>query len=144
MRVIRRPERMDAVSRPAIRGSISRPEPVGEAASTTCRKSGRKVSAPNLARPTRNEAPVSTPKGTEDRLRADPRTGGAEPLERAEEHERGHRLRRARQGRAGEKDDDRELEPALAAVHVAELSVERRGDRGGEQVARDHPREVAH
>ena len=61
---------IDAVSRPAISGSISRPEPVGDAPSTTWRNSGRKVSAPNIASPTRNETPLVTLNGPErNRLR---------------------------------------------------------------------------
>jgi hypothetical protein len=69
---------------------------------------------------------------------------GAEALEAAEQHELGHRLRGARQRGARQEDHDRDLEELLAPVHVAELSVERRRGRGGQQVARDHPGEVVH
>ena len=46
------------------------------------------------------------------------------------------------QHRADEEDDDRRLEDALAAVEVAELAVDRRRDRRGQQVAGDDPGEL--
>src|SRR6516165_4848547 len=44
--------------------------------------------------------------------------------------------------RADEKHRDRHLQDDLAAVEVAEFSVERAGDRAGEQIGRHHPGEV--
>jgi hypothetical protein len=49
----------------------------------------------------------------------------AEPLDPTEHDQLGHALRRATQRRAGEEDDDRRLQDALAPVHVAELPVQR-------------------
>ena len=66
----------------------------------------------------------------------------AEPLEAAERDQLGHVLAEPAQHRADEEEHDRRLEHDLAAVEVAELAVERPGDRRGEQVAGHDPGEV--
>ena len=66
----------------------------------------------------------------------------AEALQRAEGDQLGHVLGDAAQRRADEEDHDRRLQHDLAAVEVAELPVERPGDRRGEQVRGHDPREV--
>ena len=78
----------------------------------------------------------------DDRLRADHEAAGPDPLQRAEADQLGHRLREPREHRAGEEDQDRHEEDGLAPVHVAELAVDRRRDRRGEQVRGDDPGEV--
>ena len=78
----------------------------------------------------------------DDRLRADHQAAGADALQGAEGDQLGHRLAEAREHRAGEEDDDRRQEHGLAPVHVAELAVDRRRDRRGEQVGRHDPGEV--
>ena len=74
--------------------------------------------------------------------RADDQAAGAEALDGAEGDQLRHRVRQAGQRRPDQEDDDREDEELLPAVHVAELAVERRGDRGREHVGGDHPRQV--
>ena len=66
----------------------------------------------------------------------------AEPLDRPERDQLGHVLRDPAEHRADEEDDDRDLERLLAPVEVAELAVERAGDRRGEQVRGHDPGEV--
>src|SRR5262249_50624340 len=66
----------------------------------------------------------------------------AQPLERAEGDQLGHVLADPPERRADEEDHDRALEHLLAAVEVAELPVERPGDRRREQVGGHDPREV--
>ena len=66
----------------------------------------------------------------------------AEPLHRAERDQLGHVLRDPAEHRADQEDDDRDLERLLAAVEIAELAVERAGDRRREQVRGHDPREV--
>jgi hypothetical protein len=78
----------------------------------------------------------------DDRLRADHQPAGAHTLEEAERDQLVHRLAQSREHRADEEDQDRSLEDRLAAQHVAELPVERRRDRGGEQVRRHDPGQV--
>ena len=78
----------------------------------------------------------------DDRLREDDEPAAAEALQRAEGDELAHALRLAAQRRPDEEDDDRGLEDALAPVEVAELAVERRRDRRGQQVAGDDPGEL--
>ena len=78
----------------------------------------------------------------DDRLRADHQPAGADPLQRAEADQLAHRLREPGEHRAGEEDQDRRQEDRLAPDHVAELAVERRRDRRGEQVRGHDPREV--
>ena len=65
----------------------------------------------------------------DDRLRADHEPAGADPLQRAEADQLGHRLRQTGEHRAGEEDQDRDEEDGLAPVHVAELAVDRSRDR---------------
>ena len=55
-----------------------------------------------------------------------------------------HGLRQAGQRRPDEEDHDRDDEELLPPVHVAELAVERRGDRGREDVSGHHPGQVRH
>ena len=78
----------------------------------------------------------------DDRLGEDDEPAAAEALQRAEGDELAHALRLPAQRRPDEEDDDRALEDALAPVEVAELAVERRGDRRRQQVAGDDPREL--
>ena len=56
--------------------------------------------------------------------------------------ELGDVLGHAAQGRGGEEQGQRDLEQPLAPVAVAELAPERRGGGGGDDVGRDHPRDV--
>src|SRR3954469_17413462 len=49
-----RPDRIEVTSRPAIIGNRCTPDSVGEIPWTTWRKIGRKVSAPNIAKPRTN------------------------------------------------------------------------------------------
>jgi hypothetical protein len=63
----------------------------------------------------------------------------AHTLHGAEHDELGHGLRQSGQYRADEKDADRRVEQRPAAVLVAELAVERRRHRGGDDVGRHHP-----
>ena len=64
---------------------------------------------------------------------------GADALERPERRELVHRRRERAQHRADDEDRDGEHEQLLAAVEVAELAVDRRGDGRGDQVRRGHP-----
>ena len=66
----------------------------------------------------------------------------AETLQRAERDQLGHVLRDPAERRADQEDDDRDLQRRLAAVEVAELPVERAGDRRREQIRGHDPREV--
>ena len=65
-----------------------------------------------------------------------------EPLEGAEPDQLGHVLAQPAERRADEKDHDRDLEDRFPAVEVAELPVQRAGDRRREQVRGHDPREV--
>ena len=65
---------------------------------------------------------------------------GAEALEGPERRQLVHRGRERAQRRADDEDGDREHEELLATVVVAELAVDRRRDRGRDQVRRRHPR----
>ena len=78
----------------------------------------------------------------ERRHRADHQAAGPQALDGAEGDQLVHGLRQAGQRRAGQEDDDRGDEELLPPVHVAELAVERRGDRGREDVGRHHPGQV--
>src|SRR5262249_4815122 len=71
----------------------------------------------------------------------DDQSSAAHTLERAKDDQLHHVLRDAAEGRAHEKHPDRYLQHDLAAVEIAEFSVERAGDRAGEQISRHHPRE---
>ena len=53
-----------------------------------------------------------------------------------------HVLAEPAERRADQEEHDRDLQDELAAVEVAELAVERAGDRRGQQVRGDDPREV--
>jgi hypothetical protein len=57
------------------------------------------------------------------------RAARAEPLQRAEGDQLHHALREPTQRRADEEDHDRRLQNELAAVQVAELPVQRPGNR---------------
>jgi hypothetical protein len=63
-------------------------------------------------------------------------------LQRPERDQLGHVLRDPAEHGADQEDDDRDLKRRLASVEVAELPVERTGDRRGEQVGRHDPGEV--
>ena len=78
----------------------------------------------------------------DDRLRADHQPARAHALQRAEGDQLSHRLAQPGQQRADQEDQDRGQEHRLAAVHVAELSVQRRRRRRGQQVGRDDPGQV--
>ena len=74
--------------------------------------------------------------------RDDDQPPGAETLDRAERDQLGHSLREPAERGADQEDHDRRLEDELAPVEVAELPVQRRGDRRGEQVRGHDPRQV--
>jgi hypothetical protein len=76
------------------------------------------------------------------RLSTHQEAAGAEPLDRAEHDQLGHRLRQSAERRADQEDDERRLQHDLAAVLVAELAVERRDDRRRQEVRGHHPRQV--
>ena len=67
---------------------------------------------------------------------------GAEALQRPAGHELAHRLRRPAQQRADQEDRDGDDEQPPAPVEVRQLAVQRDGDRRGEQVRGDDPREL--
>ena len=77
-----------------------------------------------------------------DGLGADHQPAGPDALNGPEGDELDHGLGQSGQHGADQEDHDGQLEEALAAVEVAELSPQRRGDAGGQQVGGDHPREV--
>ena len=72
----------------------------------------------------------------------DDQPSAAHAFERAKDDELQHVLRNAAEGRAYEKHRDRHLQHDLATVEIAEFSVERAGDRAGEEISRHHPREI--
>ena len=72
----------------------------------------------------------------------DDQSAAAGAFERAKHDQLQHVLRDAAEGGAHEKHGDGHLQDDLAAVEIAEFSVERAGDRAGEQIGRHHPREV--
>ena len=76
------------------------------------------------------------------RHRGHDQPAAAQALQGAEGDQLAHVLRHAAQGGADQEQHDRDLQHELAAVQVAELAVDRRGDRGRQQVRRDHPRQV--
>jgi hypothetical protein len=63
----------------------------------------------------------------------------AEPLHRAERRELVHRPGEGAQHGPDDEDPDRGEEQRLASVEVAQLPVERRGDRPGDEVRRGGP-----
>ncbi len=75
----------------------------------------------------------------DDREHQGEQAAGAEALHGAERREHVHRGGERARGRADDEHRDREQEQLLAAVEVAELAVDRRGDRRGDQVGRRHP-----
>ena len=66
----------------------------------------------------------------------------AQSLDRPKDDQLGHVLADPAQRRAGEEDHDRRLQDELASVEIADLAVERAGDRRGEQVGGDDPGEL--
>jgi hypothetical protein len=66
----------------------------------------------------------------------------AQALDRAEGDQLGHVLADPAQCRADEEDHDRRLQDSFPAVEVAQLSVDRPGDSGRQQVGRDDPGEL--
>jgi hypothetical protein len=66
----------------------------------------------------------------------------AESLQRPEGDQLDHALAEPAEHGTDEEDHDRALERPLAAVEIAELAVQRPGDRRREQVGRHDPREV--
>ncbi|MDQ0752501.1 hypothetical protein QF034_006732 [Streptomyces africanus] len=75
----------------------------------------------------------------DDRLDTDHEAARTGALEGAERDQLVHGLRPARERGAGDEDDDRELEDALAAEQITELAVDRQSDGRGEQVGGDRP-----
>src|ERR1700678_3718165 len=80
----------------------------------------------------------------ERRHRPDHQAAGSQPLQGPEHDELRHVLRQAGKRRTDEEDHDRGDEQLLAAVHVAELAVERRGDGRRQHVGGHHPGQVGH
>ena len=78
----------------------------------------------------------------ERRHGADHQPARSQALDSAEGDQLRHGSRQAGQRRPRQEDDDRDDEELLPPVHVAELAVERRGDRGRQHVGGDHPRQV--
>ena len=76
------------------------------------------------------------------RLRRHHQAATTEPLNSAEGDQLRHVLREAAEDRADQEDHEADLEHDLASVLVAELPVERRHDRLGQQVGGHDPREV--
>src|SRR5205085_248471 len=76
----------------------------------------------------------------DDREREREEPTGAEALERAEDDQLRHPPRRAAERRADEEEPDRDEEERPPPVDVAELPVQRHGDRGREHVRREDPR----
>jgi hypothetical protein len=72
----------------------------------------------------------------------DDEAAAAYAFERAKGDQLHHVLREAAQRGAHEKHRDRHLQHDLAAIEVAEFSIERARDRAGEQIGRDHPGEI--
>src|SRR5262249_51169984 len=72
----------------------------------------------------------------------DDQAAGADSLERAEGDQLAYVLADSAQRRADQEDDDRDLEDELPSVEVAELAVDRAGDRRREEVCGHHPGEV--
>jgi hypothetical protein len=63
-------------------------------------------------------------------------------LQGAETDQLNHRLANTAQRRPEKEQQDRRLQHDLAAKQVAELAIERRHDRRGEQVRRHDPRQM--
>ena len=72
----------------------------------------------------------------------DDQTARSQALHGPKADQLGHVLAEAAERGADQEDHDRGLEHELAAVEIAELAVERAGDRGAEQIRGDDPREV--
>src|SRR6266496_6809006 len=68
------------------------------------------------------------------------RSAGADALDRTEDDQLDHVLRQPAERGAGEEDRDRDQEERLASVRVAQLAVERHGDRRPEHVGGENPR----
>ncbi len=66
----------------------------------------------------------------------------AEPLEGTEQDQLGHALRETAQHGADEEDDDGRLQHELAAEQVAELPVQRAGNRRRQEIGGHDPGEV--
>ena len=73
----------------------------------------------------------------------DHQSPAAYALERAKGDQLHHVLGDAAERGADEKHGDRHLQYDLATVEIAELSVQRAGDRAGEEIRRHHPGEIA-
>ena len=78
----------------------------------------------------------------DDRQRQGEQTAGAEALHGAERREAEHRGGEGAQDGAEDEDRDGDDEQLLATVDVAELAVERRDDRRGDEVGSRRPRLV--
>ena len=77
-------------------------------------------------------------------LRRDNEATAAESLDDAAGDEEQHRSAEAAERRANQKDPDGGLEYALPPIQISELSVQRNGDRLGEEVGRHDPRQALH
>ena len=69
----------------------------------------------------------------------DHQTAAAEPLKGAHQHQLRHVLRQPAQRRSREEQQNRDLQHPLAAKQIAELTVQRHHDGGGEDIGRHHP-----
>ena len=78
----------------------------------------------------------------DDRHRERHQPARAEALQGAERDQLAQRLRGPAQRRPGQEHRNRRLEERLAAVEVAHPAPQRHGDRRGEQVGGDDPREL--
>jgi hypothetical protein len=76
----------------------------------------------------------------DDRQGQREQAAGADALDGPEGGEHVHRCGRRARGRPDDEDRDGEQEEAAPTVDVGELAVERRRDRGGDQVRRGRPR----
>ena len=72
----------------------------------------------------------------------DDQSAAADPLDRAKDDQLHHVLCDAAERGAHEKHGDRQLQHDLAAVEIAKFSVERAGDRAGEQIRRHDPGQI--
>ena len=111
-------------------------EPAGERAGDACdREDGPRVPLVSAAFARRHDV-------ADDGHRHRDKTTRAHPLDCPKRDELAKVLCRAREHRANEKHDDRDLEHSLPASDVADLSVQGRRSGRCQQVHGDHPREM--
>ena len=75
----------------------------------------------------------------DDRVGQDHQSAAAQALHGAADDEPGHVAGEPADDRANDEDPDRGEEQALPADQVADLAVDRQGDRRGQEVRRQHP-----